>query len=437
MMYGKFQISNFTFQLSTHMTDLTKQYIMADKQNSIIKVVGVGGGGGNAVNHMYNQGIEEVSFVVCNTDQQALIHSPVPNKILIGEGLGAGNKPSVALAAAEAARDEISKMLNDGTKMVFITAGMGGGTGTGAAPFVASIARELGILTVGIVTIPFLFEGKRKIRQALKGVAAMSDNVDALLVIHNERLCSVYPDLELSNAFGLADNVLTSAARGIVEIITIDGHINVDFADVCTIMRNGGVAIMNSGYGEGENRVTAAINDALDSPLLNNNDIHKSKKILLNFYCSQTNPVVMSEVGEINDFMAQMGDDIEVIWGVTFDDELGDKVKVTLLATGSEMSVVPEDLREELRREREEAAKLGKNSEDDDNADTEQSETTRETSKYAWQSKKPVDLMDDFKNQLYGTSSKDESKVSISLDQIDDDDEMLRYMETVPAIKRN
>ena len=419
------------------MTDLTKQYIMADKSNSIIKVVGVGGGGGNAVNHMYNQGIEEVSFVVCNTDQQALIHSPVPNKILIGEGLGAGNKPSVALAAAEAARDEISKMLNDGTKMVFITAGMGGGTGTGAAPFVASIARELGILTVGIVTIPFLFEGKRKIRQALKGVAAMSDNVDALLVIHNERLCSVYPDLELSNAFGLADNVLTSAARGIVEIITIDGHINVDFADVCTIMRNGGVAIMNSGYGEGENRVTAAINDALDSPLLNNNDIHKSKKILLNFYCSQTNPVVMSEVGEINDFMAQMGDDIEVIWGVTFDDELGDKVKVTLLATGSEMSVVPEDLREELRREREEAAKLGKNSEDDDNADTEQSETTRETSKYAWQSKNSVDLMDDFKNQLYGTSPKDESKVSISLDQIDDDDEMLRYMETVPAIKRN
>lgn len=419
------------------MTDLTKQYIMADKQNSIIKVVGVGGGGGNAVNHMYNQGIEEVSFVVCNTDQQALIHSPVPNKILIGEGLGAGNKPSVALAAAEASHDEIRKMLDDGTKMVFITAGMGGGTGTGAAPFVASIARELGILTVGIVTIPFLFEGKRKIRQALKGVAAMSDNVDALLVIHNERLCSVYPDLELSNAFGLADNVLTSAARGIVEIITIDGHINVDFADVCTIMRNGGVAIMNSGYGEGENRVTAAINDALDSPLLNNNDIHKSKKILLNFYCSQTNPVVMSEVGEINDFMAQMGDDIEVIWGVTFDDELGDKVKVTLLATGSEMSVVPEDLREELRREREEAAKLGKNSEDDDNADAEQSETTRETPKYAWQSKKPVDLMDDFKNQLYGTSSKDESKVSISLDQIDDDDEMLRYMETVPAIKRN
>ena len=419
------------------MTDLTKQYIMADKSNSIIKVVGVGGGGGNAVNHMYNQGIEEVSFVVCNTDQQALIHSPVPNKILIGEGLGAGNKPSVALAAAEASHDEIRKMLDDGTKMVFITAGMGGGTGTGAAPFVASIARELGILTVGIVTIPFLFEGKRKIRQALKGVAAMSDNVDALLVIHNERLCSVYPDLELSNAFGLADNVLTSAARGIVEIITIDGHINVDFADVCTIMRNGGVAIMNSGYGEGENRVTAAINDALDSPLLNNNDIHKSKKILLNFYCSQTNPVVMSEVGEINDFMAQMGDDIEVIWGVTFDDELGDKVKVTLLATGSEMSVVPEDLREELRREREEAAKLGKNSEDDDNADTEQSETTRETSKYAWPSKKPVDLMDDFKNQLYGTSPKDESKVSISLDQIDDDDEMLRYMETVPAIKRN
>ena len=420
------------------MTDLTTQYIMADKSNSIIKVVGVGGGGGNAVNHMYNQGIEEVTFVVCNTDQQALIHSPVPTKILIGEGLGAGNKPSVALAAAEAAREDITTMLNDGTKMVFITAGMGGGTGTGAAPFVASIARELGILTVGIVTIPFLFEGKRKIHQALEGVSAMSENVDALLVIHNERLCSVYPDLELSNAFGLADNVLTNAARGIVEIITIDGHINVDFADVCTIMRNGGVAIMNSGYGEGEGRVTAAINDALDSPLLNNNDIHKSKKILLNFYCSQTNPVVMSEVGEINDFMAQMGDDIEVIWGVTFDDKLGEKVKVTLLATGSEMSVVPEDLREELRRKREEAAALGKKYSDGEEAQEleSQQEAVKDTPKYPWQPK-PVDLMEDFKDKLYGTASKDESKVSISLDQIDDDDEMLRYMESVPAIKRN
>ena len=412
--------------------DLTKQYIMADKSNSIIKVVGVGGGGGNAVNHMYKQGIEEVTFVVCNTDQQALNHSPVPNKLLIGDGLGAGNKPSVALKAAESSREDIRKMLDDGTKMVFITAGMGGGTGTGAAPLIAEVARELNILTVGIVTIPFTFEGKRKIRQALEGVAVMSEYVDALLVIHNERLLTHYPDVELSNAFGYADDVLTNAARSIVEIITVDGHINVDFADVCTVMRKGGVAVMNSGYGEGENRVTKAIQDALESPLLNNNDINKSKKILLNFYCSKTKPVLMSEVKEINEFMEQMGDDIEVIWGVTFDDKLEEKVKVTLLATGSEMSVVPTELREELRKKLERAAETGNiyTEEIDAQVDT---ETPVAQPRVSWGAK-PVDVMDQFKEALYGTST--ETKVTISLDQFDDDDEMLRRMEIEPAIER-
>lgn len=417
--------------------DLTKQYIMADKQNSIIKVVGVGGGGGNAVNHMFLQGINEVSFVVCNTDSQALKRSPVPNKLLIGDGLGAGNKPTVALEAAEAAREEIRKMLDDGTKMVFITAGMGGGTGTGAAPLIASVARELGILTVGIVTIPFVFEGKRKIRQALEGVAVMSEDVDAMLVISNERLCTFYPDSDMTQAFSYADNVLTNAARSIVEIITIDGHINVDFADVCTVMRNGGVAVMNSGYGEGEGRVTAAINDALNSPLLNNNDIHKSKKILLNFYCSKTKPVVMKEVGEINAFMDQMGDDIEVIWGVTYDDSLDEKVKVTLLATGSEMSVVPDELREELRRKKEQAEQTGRIYTEEDALDTKgQKAEDKPQPKLTW-APKSVDPMQVFQDKLYGKQIDNESKVSISLDQIDDDDDMLRYMETVPAIKRN
>ena len=412
--------------------DLTKQYIMADKSNSIIKVVGVGGGGGNAVNHMYKQGIQDVTFVLCNTDQQALRCSPVPNKLLLGDGLGAGGRPTRALEAAEASRDEIRNMLDDGTKMVFITAGMGGGTGTGAAPIVAEIARELKILTVGIVTIPFAFEGKRKIRQALEGVAVMSEYVDAMLVIHNERLCTCYPDVNLSNAFDHADNVLTNAARSIVEIITVEGHINVDFADVCTIMRDGGVAIMNYGYGEGENRVSAAIQDALNSPLLNNNDIHNSKKILLNFYCSETKPVLMSEVKEINEFMEQMGDDIEVIWGVTFDESLGEKVKVTLLATGSEMSVVPEDLREELRRKREQAKATGEIY-TEEKATSNVSESSQP--KISWGAKQD-DVMDQIEKVFYGKPGEKESKATLLLEQLDYDDELLRRLETEPAINR-
>ena len=308
---------------------------------SIIKVIGVGGGGGNAVNHMYKQGIHNVTFMVCNTDNQALKTSPVPLKIQLGQGLGAGGRPEVARDAAEESIESIQKVLRENTKMVFITAGMGGGTGTGASPVVARAAHELGILTVGIVTIPFAFEGANKIRQALEGVAQLSEHVDALLVINNQKLTEIYADLELSNAFAKADDVLTNAAKGIAEIITVPGYINTDFADVYTILSKGNVAIMNTGYARGENRITNAIKDALNSPLLNTNDVSGASKVLLNLYCSNDHQIRMEEVKEINDFMATIGDDIQVIWGATFDDSLGEDVKITLIATGYDVSDIP------------------------------------------------------------------------------------------------
>ncbi|HQB28013.1 MAG TPA: cell division protein FtsZ [Paludibacter sp.] len=309
--------------------------------HSIIKVIGVGGGGGNAVNHMYNQGFRDVSFVVCNTDNQALRHSPVPLKIQLGEGLGAGGNPEVAREAAESSIENIKEVLKDNTKMIFITAGMGGGTGTGASPVVARVAQELGILTVGIVTIPFAFEGNPKIRQAMKGVLALSEHVDALLVINNEKLREIFPDLTLENAFAKADDVLTNAAKGIAEIITVPGYINTDFADVYSILHKGNVAIMNTGYASGENRITKAINDALNSPLLRTNDVKGASKVLLNLYCSTEHQIKMEEVQQINDFMASIGEDIQVIWGASFDDELGEQVKITLIATGYNVSDIP------------------------------------------------------------------------------------------------
>ena len=313
--------------------------------SSIIKVIGVGGGGGNAVNHMYRQGITDVSFVVCNTDNQALVKSPVPTKIQLGidttEGLGAGGKPEVARMAAEESIDKIRDLLKDNTKMVFITAGMGGGTGTGASPVVAKAAHDLGILTVGIVTIPFAFEGNMKIRQALEGVAALSEHVDAILVINNEKLKQIYPDLELSNAFAKADDVLTNAAKAIAEIITVPGYINTDFADVYSIMKDGNVAIMNTGYASGEGRITKAIEDALNSPLLNTNDVSGASKILLSLYCSTTEQIRMEEVEQIHEFMSKVGENVQVIWGASFDDELKDQVKITLIATGFDVSDIP------------------------------------------------------------------------------------------------
>lgn len=312
----------------------------------IIKVIGVGGGGGNAVTHMYKEGIHDVTFVLCNTDNQALNRSDVPLKLSLGreitQGLGAGNKPERAMMAAEESLNDIRKMLSDGTKMVFITAGMGGGTGTGAAPVIARIAKDMGILTVGIVTIPFVFEGERKIIQALNGVEEISKNVDALLVINNERLREIYSDLTMTNAFGKADDTLTTAAKSIAEIITVPGIINLDFADVNTTMKDGGVALMSNGYGTGEGRVRQAIEDALNSPLLNNNDIFNAKKILFNVSFSQEAELLMEEMNDVHDFMSRFGRDIEVIWGTAIDNTLGDQVKMTILATGFGMEDIPQ-----------------------------------------------------------------------------------------------
>ena len=301
----------------------------------IIKVIGVGGGGGNAVNHMYKEGIHDVAFVVCNTDSKALEESPVPVKLQLGhEGLGAGNRPAKAREATEESLEEVQNMLNDGTKMVFITAGMGGGTGTGAAPLIAKVAKEMDILTVGIVTIPFRWEGDKKIDQALDGVEEISKNVDALLVINNERLSEIYSDLSLDDAFDRADDTLSVAAKSIAEIITMRGKVNLDFNDVKTVLKDGGVAIMSTGYGEGENRVSTAIQNAQHSPLLNNNDIFKSKKVLLNISYSSDKKLMMSEMDEVKEFMNRFNRDFETKFGIAIDDTLGDKVKITLLATG-------------------------------------------------------------------------------------------------------
>ncbi len=318
------------------------EFTFPQQGTNIIKVIGVGGGGCNAVNNMFNKGIHDVSFIVCNTDKKALDDSPVPSKLQLGnEGLGAGNKPEAGKKAAEESLDSIKDMLNDGTKMVFITAGMGGGTGTGAAPIIAKTAKEMGILTVGIVTIPFRWEGNIKIDKALDGVEEMNKNVDALLVINNERLREIYPDLTVLDAFAKADDTLCNAARSIAEIITMHGIINLDFNDVKTVLQNGGVAIMSTGYGSGDSRITKALEDALHSPLLNNNDIYNSKKFLLHIsFCGDESGgaqgLMMDEMGEINDFMNRMrtADIVETKWGLSVDPSLKEKVKVTILATG-------------------------------------------------------------------------------------------------------
>jgi cell division protein FtsZ len=294
---------------------------------------------------MYREGIHDVTFVLCNTDNQALAKSPVPVKLQLGrhitEGLGAGNRPERARDAAEESIDDIRNLLNDGTKMVFITAGMGGGTGTGAAPVIARIAKEMDILTVGIVTIPFIFEGEKKIIQALDGVDNIAQYVDALLVINNERLREIYSDLTLKNAFGKADDTLSIAAKSIAEIITIEGIVNLDFADVKTILKDGGVAIMSTGFGEGDNRVTTAINDALHSPLLNNNDIFNARKVMLNVSFDPKSEMMMEEMNEVHDFMSKFREGVEVIWGVAQDSTLDSKVKITILATGFGVKDIP------------------------------------------------------------------------------------------------
>ena len=332
------------------------QFNLPANKPTIIKVVGVGGGGGNAVNHMYKEGIHDVSFVVCNTDSQALNNSPIPTRLQLGtEGLGARNRPQRAREAAMKSIDDIKNMLNDGTKMVFITAGMGGGTGTGAAPVIAQCAKDMGILTVGIVTIPFRFEGLRKIDQALDGVEEIAKHVDALLVINNERLREIYPELTVLNAFSKADDTLCIAAKSIAEIITVYGLINLDFEDVKTVMKNGGVAIMSMGYGEGEGRVKQAIDSALHSPLLNNKDIFKSKRLLLNISFSdkdEKEQLTMEEVNEIHEFMSHFQSDVETKFGMATDATLGNKVKITILASGFALDTTTDKRLHEDERKR-------------------------------------------------------------------------------------
>jgi len=316
------------------------------ERSSIIKVIGIGGGGSNAVNHMFQQGIKDVNFVVCNTDAQALNNSPVPLKIQIGEaiteGRGAGNKPEIGRQAAVENLDDIMEAISSNTKMVFLTAGMGGGTGTGAAPVIAEATKEAGILTVAIVTIPFRFEGQQRINQAIDGINELKERVDSLLVINNEKLREIHGDLKLSEAFSKADNILTIAAKGIAEIITVHGYVNVDFADVETVMYNSGVAIMGSGTAEGENRAICAIEEALNSPLLNSNDITGAKSILLHI-TSGENEISMDEVGEITDYVNGVAaDEALIIWGTSLDNTPGNTICVTIIATGFEPHSIPE-----------------------------------------------------------------------------------------------
>ena len=329
-----------------------------DTTKNIIKVIGVGGGGCNAVKNMYAEGIVNVSFAVCNTDSQSLSKSPVPVKIMLGKsGLGAGANPEVGRSEAQNTQEDIKKLLDDGTKMVFVTAGMGGGTGTGAAPVIAGIAKGMGILTVGIIIIPFYFEKRKKIVKALQGVEEMRKNVDALLIVNNERLCDVYADSEITvkDAFKLADKVLSDATKNISELITVEGTINLDFRDIETTIKSGGGAIMAMGRASGEGRVQSAIKNALDSPLLYGSDISNAQRILFNIYTSSKHPIFVREMREIDAFFDELNPDIKVIWGLSDDDSLDEDAKVTILATG---------LNNELAEDIPESSSVSKDEED-------------------------------------------------------------------------
>ncbi|MFO7868808.1 MAG: cell division protein FtsZ [Bacteroidales bacterium] len=328
------------------MADEIINFDIPQQRTTSIKVIGVGGGGSNAVNHMYELGIKDVDFVVCNTDMQDLQKSSIPTKVQIGNGLtagrGAGSNPEVGQNAAKESTAEIEKLLSDDTQMTFITAGMGGGTGTGAAPVIAEISKSLGILTVGIVTVPFAFEGKTRYNYALKGVESLREHVDSMLIINNETLREKYGNLKITDAFAKADDVLTIAAKGIAEIITVNGIINVDFEDVKTVMKDSGVSIMSSGTSSGENRAIEAIQETLDSPLLNKADIRGAKDILLNF-TSGENEITMDEITIVTNHIIEKAErDVNIIWGYVKNESLHDEICVTLIATGFEMKHLPD-----------------------------------------------------------------------------------------------
>ena len=408
------------------MDDNLLNWQVKSRTQHIIKVIGVGGGGGNAVNHMYREGIHDVSFAICNTDNQALEDSPIPVKVQLGikttGGLGAGNKPEVAHEAAEESVEQLQKLLSDGTRMVFITAGMGGGTGTGAAPVVARVAKEMDILTVGIVTIPFAFEGTRKIIQALKGVEEISKNVDALLVINNERLRDIYPDWTIPSAFAKADDTLATAAKSIAEIITIKGHVNLDFADVNTTLKGGGVAIMSSGLGSGTNRVDDAIKDALHSPLLNSNDVFSAKNVLINLSYDSKQPLKIENLDPLHNFLSKFSHEVNVIWGVAEEDGLGENVKATILATGFSIADVPQ--MGEHWQEKSKAEKLEQQM---------QEEAVREENR---KNREKIEKYYDKTVVKNLTTSTRVEPFVLSLEELDDD-KILEALEVIPVFKRD
>ena len=411
----------------------------------IIKVIGVGGGGGNAVNHMYRQGIKDVDFAVCNTDAQALMNSPVPYKVQLGseltEGRGAGNKPDVGRDSAIENIKDIEKLLGGNTKMVFITAGMGGGTGTGAAPVIAKAARDRKILTIGIVSIPFRNEGRLRIQQAIEGIREIENHVDSLLIINNERIREIYGDFPISKAFSKADDVLAIAAKGIAEIITCPGFINVDFEDVRTVMQNSGVAIMGSFIAQGENRARKAVEGAINSPLLNNNDIRGAKNILVNITSGETKEVTMDEMNLVNEYVQEMaGNNADLIYGVAVDPEMGEEISVTVIATGFKSSSIPE-MNSGSQIQREKIPLL-----DDVNAFPTgfYGSETIHASKYPGFAETPVDKKDEIIKQLYppiridpfgdGTSS--EGRRVMQVDFFNESEEYIDELSKIPAYER-
>lgn len=338
------------------MSDDLMNFDLPVERSSIIKVVGIGGGGVNAVNHMYEKGIKDVNFIVCNTDRQSLDQSPVPVKIQLGasltEGMGAGSQPDKGRRAAEENITDVMSALSGNTRMVFLTTGMGGGTGTGAIPVIAKACREAGLLTIAVVTIPFKSEGRIKINYAIDGIGELKDHVDSLLVINNEKLREIYGNQGVSSAFGKADDVLTTAVKGIAEIITVTGYINVDFADVETVMRNSGVAVMGMGTAAGENRAISAIEDALASPLLNSNDITGAKSILINISSgSGENELTMDELGEITDYMNNVAsENALIIRGLYSDETLGENIRIIVIATGFEANSLAQPVKQKKAR---------------------------------------------------------------------------------------
>ncbi len=405
------------------------------EEKAIIKVIGVGGGGGNAVNYLYRQGIENITFMVCNTDMKALRNLDVPRKIVMGDpdskdfGLGAGDDPVKGREAAEFSAEDIRAVLQDDTNMVFITAGMGGGTGTGAAPVVAQIARDAGLLTVGIVTIPFMFEGEQKILKALQGAEEMRGHVDSLLIVNNERLTEIYKDLNLVNAFSKADDTLANATSSIARMIYSDGYINADFRDVRTTLQNSSTSIISTGYGEGEHRVTKAIKDALNSPLLRNSDIKSSKRLLFYLYCNPNaeNVVSMEEMNEITQFSNDLNRNIGIKWGVCWDDTLGEGVKMTILASGFDVSITDKNKKRKKEDEVITFSASGSKQAGEPSAEKDDREKTKQIIEDLYGQGKMTEHAQDIARKKY---------VVLKPSQFDND-EFITLFEKTPAYSRN